>query len=105
MEDPSPKVDVVIVRPNIQLDLARIVGHLIYLLTLHGIEVSIPFSFVTLLMLCNEVPTSTKLSSLVCSDTRQALERDFRLGWGATWSLLVSLMTSFEFATNLIKEL
>jgi hypothetical protein len=100
-----PKVDVAIVRLDIQLDLARMVGHLIYLLTLHDIEVSRPFSFATLLMLCNEVPTSTNLSSSVCPDTRKTLERDFRLGWGATWSLLVPLRTSFEFATKLIKEL
>ena len=100
-----PKLDITIVRPNIQLDLARMVGHLIYMLTVHGIEVSRPFSFATLLMLCNGVPTSTNLSTSVCSDTRHALERDFRLGWGATWSILIPLRTSFDFATNLIKEL
>ena len=68
-----PKVDVTIVRPNIQLDLACMVGHLIYLLTLHGIEVNKPFSFATLLMLCNGVPTSTNLSTSICPDTRHAL--------------------------------
>ena len=100
-----PKVDVTIVRPDIQLDLAGMVGHLIYLLTLHSIEVNRPFSFATLLMLCNGVPTSTNLSTLVCPDTRHALERDFRLDWRATWFLLVPLRTSFDFATNLIKDL
>ena len=72
-----PKIDVTIVRPNIQLDLARMVGHLIYLLTLHGIEVNRPFSFAILLMLCNGVPTSTNLSTLVCPYTCHVLERDF----------------------------
>jgi hypothetical protein len=49
-------------------------------MTLLDIEVIRRFSFATLLMLCNQVPTTTDLSSGVDPATPVALERDFHLG-------------------------
>jgi hypothetical protein len=44
------------------------------------------------------------LSSGVDLATCAALEKDFRLGWGGTWSLLAPIRTSYVSAANLVTE-
>ena len=100
-----PKVDSAIVRLDLQLPVAEMIGHLMYLMTVLNIQVTWPFSFATLLLLCNQVPSATDLSSGVDPATRAALATDFCLGWGATWSLLAPMRNSFQFATDLVTEL
>ena len=99
------KLDGAIVRPDLQLPVAEMIGHLIYLMTVLDIEVTRPFTFATLLMLCNQVPASIDLSFGVDPTTRNALERDFHLGWGATWSMLTPMRTNFQFVANLVTVL
>ena len=81
-----PKLDGAIVSQDLQLYVAEMIGHLIYLMTVLNIEVTRPFTFATLLMLCNQVLAFVNLSFGVDPAIRIALERDFRLGWRATWS-------------------
>ena len=100
-----PKADSTIVRPNLQLPVAEMIGHLMYLMTILDIQVTRPFLFATLLLLCNQVPSATDLSSGVDPAICTALEIDFCLGWGATWSLLAPMRSSFQFATDLVIEL
>ena len=100
-----PKLDSAIVRPDLQLHVAEMIGHLIYLMTILDIEVTRPFIFATLLMLYNEVPASIDLSFRIDPATRIALERDFCLGWGATWSMLTPMRTSFQFVADLVTDL
>lgn len=99
-----PKVDGAIVRPDLQLPVAEMKGHLMYLMSLLNIQVTRPFSFATLLMLCDQVPLSVDLSSGADLATRAALEKDIRLGWGGTRSLLASMRTSYVSAANLVTE-
>ena len=75
-----PKVDGAIIWLDLQLLVAEMVGHLIYFMMLLDIEVIQCFSFATLLMLCNQVPTATHLSSGFAPATPIVLERDFHLG-------------------------
>ena len=83
-----PKVDGAIVRHDLQLLVAEMIGHLMYLMSLLDIQVTRPFSFATLLMLCDQVPLRVDLYSGIDPATCAALEKDFRLGWaehGRCW--------------------
>ena len=100
-----PKADSAIVRPDLQLLVAEMIGHLMYLMMVLDIQVTRPFLFATLLLLCNQVPSATDLLSGVDAATCAPLETDFRLGWGATWSLLAPMRSSFQFATDLVTKL
>ena len=104
-ENFASKVDGVIVQPDLQLPVAEMIGHLMYLMSLLDIQVTRHFSFATLLMLCDYISLSVDLSSGVDPATRAALEKDFRIGWGRTWSLLAPIRTSYVSATNLVTRL
>ena len=75
-----PKVNGAILRLDLQLLVAEMIGHFIYLMSLLDIQVTRPFTLATLLMLCNHVPLSVDLTSSVDPATRAALEKDIRLG-------------------------
>ena len=100
-----PKVDGVIIRYDLQFPVAEMIGHFMYLMSLIDILVTRPFSFASLLMLCDHVLLNVDLSSGVDPATRVALEKDFRLYWGGTWSLLAPMRTSYVSAINLVTEL
>lgn len=56
-------------------------------------------------MVCNAIPVSDNLSHGPCQDTSVALERDFCLGWGSTWSILDPLRRSYTEAVELVDDL
>ena len=99
-----PKVDGAIVQHDLQLPVTKIIGYLIYLMSLLDIQVTRHFSFTTLLMLCEHVPLSMDLSFDVDLATRASLDKDFRLDWSGTWLLLAPMRTNYVSATNLMTE-
>lgn len=63
------------------------------------------FSFATVLMICDEVPTSTNLSQGVCKETRTLLEKDFSIAYSGEWSILTSLRENKASAERTIEAI
>ena len=81
------------------------IGHLIWEISSKGLEVNRPFTFSTLLMICNQVPTSEDLTKGVDHQLRLSLEKDFRLCFPSKWNILQQLRQSFAHATMLVSKL
>lgn len=81
------------------------IGHLIWEIASKNLEVNRPFTYSTLLMICDQVPQSQDLTRGVDLQLRSNLEKDFRLCFPSKWSILHQLRQSFSHATMLVSQL
>ena len=80
------------------------IGHLIWEIASKNLEVNKPFTYSTLLMICDQVPQLEDLNKGVDLQLHSNLERDFRLCFPLKWSILHQLRESFSYATMLIAQ-
>ena len=81
------------------------IGHLIWEISSKKLEVNRPFTYSTLLMICDQVPQSEALTEGVDFQLRSNLEKDFRLCFPSKWSILHQLRQSFSHAQMLVSQL
>ena len=81
------------------------IGHLIWEIVSRNLEVNMPFTYSTLLMICDKVYKSKDLFHEVDLQLRGHLEKDFRLCYPSKWSILQQLRQSYTHASKLISQL
>jgi hypothetical protein len=80
-------------------------GHLLWMHLNLDLSVYREFSYATVMMICDEVPSSTDLSHGVCKETKLLLERDFSIAYPGMWSILRSLKKNKDSAVETIEEI